>query len=659
MSVIKVILDAFKQEEVNVGINKISFVTSDDQLSIRGAYKAIYGLGERFGSINHAGFKYANLVEEQFCNQQNKTYFPLPFLYTDREWGIFIETPFEMNYDFTEGIEITFEPDVYPLTVHIFEGSPLQIISDFIELTGKPLCPPKWAFGPWISGHRWNSSKLVEEQLEAIRHHKIPVTAMVLEQWSDEATFYIFNQAKYTPKNEAFTYDDFTFDPEALWPDPKGMIEKIHDHGLKVLLWQCPVIKKLEDNEPQNSQHSIDQKEVIRQKYIPMMPDGTPYTIPNGHWFPGSMIPDFTSEKAKKWWFDKRKYLLDIGVDGFKTDGGEFVYSDDCIFSDGSTGKSMVNQYAFEYVNAYTSFCGDKRTLFSRAGYIGQQQCPIQWAGDQESTWSELRSVFNAGISLASSGQLFWGFDIGGFSGELPPVELYKRAVQFAVFTPIMQLHSEPIGGQFSGMRPTKKFINDRTPWNMATYYEDERLVEEVGFYFNLRMNLLPMIYSEALKAVKTKSPLMQHGLVRFPEDLTFSTVNDQYFFGDILVAPILNPEQVKCDVYFPSGQWYNLFSHEIIQGGQIMEVFANENEVPAYVQSGTALVLNLGKEEKLGGHMNNALNYNNPLTIRCYGAQGQYHYVDSEENDFIVKWENHQVDIVGKQVGDFKFELV
>lgn len=652
-------LKAFSKYEFNVDDSKVEMYASNNKLSIKGSFQAIYGLGERFNSINHKGYTYANHVEEQFCNQKNKTYFPLPFFYTDQKWGVFFEIPFRMTFEFGDEIVINFDQSVYPLTVHVFQGPPMQMISDFIALTGEPLCPPKWAFGPWISGHRWNSSKLVEEQLDALKLHNIPVTAMVLEQWSDEATFYIFNQANYTPKNEAFDYEDFSFDSEALWPDPKGMIEKIHKQGIKLLLWQCPVIKKLGDDEPRNRQHAIDEAEAIHKQYIPLMPEGTPYTIPSGHWFPGSMIPDFTSAEARKWWFDKRQYLLDIGVDGFKTDGGEFIYKDDCVFSNGSTGKSMVNQYAYEYVKAYSAFCGENRTLFSRAGYIGQQQCPIQWAGDQESTWSELKSVYNAGISVSSSGQLFWGFDIGGFSGELPSVELYKRAVQFAVFTPIMQLHSEPIGGQFSGMRPTKKFINDRTPWNMAEHYEDENLINEVKYYFNLRMNLLPTIYCEALKAVISRKPLMQHGLLCFPEDENFLTVNDQYFFGNILVAPVLGPGQVERSVYFPSGQWFDLFSLEVIQGGQNIKLDAGENEVLAFVQSGTALALNLGDGKKLGDFVDNVIKYDHPLTIYCFGNQGQYHYVDSDGNDFIVKWENKEFDVEGTRTGEFKFELI
>ena len=436
------------------------------------------------------------------------------------------------------------------------------------------------------------------------------------------------------------------------------MIEEIHNNGLKVLLWQCPVIKKCGDDEPYNKQHELDQEEVVDKKLIPLNPDGSPYTIPEGHWFPGSMIPDFTKLEARKWWFDKRKYLLDIGVDGFKTDGGEFVYRDDIVFSNGDKGKEMVNNYCVEYVKAYTEFCGEDRAIFSRAGYIGQQQYPIQWAGDQESTWSELKSVLNAGLSASCSGQIFWGFDIGGFSGELPSVELYKRSVQLGVFTPIMQVHSEPIGGQFAGMRPTKKFVNDRTPWNMATHYEDPKIIEDVGFYFNLRMNLLPTIYSEALKATKNKEPLMKHGLLVYPKDTNFVDLDDQFFFGPLLVAPVIYEGQFKRKVYLPKGEWFNLLTNDTVTGGCHIELDVGVNECLVYVPSGTALILKLDKDGKMGGHVGNEVNYDN-LTIRLYGLKGSYTYLDEIGNDFTIKWERDNAEIIGKKVTEFSFEFV
>ena len=59
-----------------------------------------------------------------------------------------------------------------------------------------------------------------EQSLE----HGIPPSVLVIEAWSDETTFYIWNDAQYTPNpaTSAFRYADFTFPPDGKWPDPKG-----------------------------------------------------------------------------------------------------------------------------------------------------------------------------------------------------------------------------------------------------------------------------------------------------------------------------------------------------------------------------------------------------------------------------------------------------
>ena len=75
--------------------------------------------------------------------------------------------------------------------------------------------------------------------------NNIPATAVVLEQWSDENTFYIFNDATYTPKtgSAAHAYTDFTFPTTGKWTDPKAMADNVHNNGMKLVLWQVPIQK--------------------------------------------------------------------------------------------------------------------------------------------------------------------------------------------------------------------------------------------------------------------------------------------------------------------------------------------------------------------------------------------------------------------------------
>ena len=64
------------------------------------------------------------------------------------------------------------------------------------------------------------------------------------------------------------------------------------------------------------------------------------------------MIPDFTDPERVRSWFARRQYLLEMGVDGFKTDGGEFVCDPTVRFADGSTGRQGINGYAQSYTAA-------------------------------------------------------------------------------------------------------------------------------------------------------------------------------------------------------------------------------------------------------------------------------------------------------------------
>lgn len=631
----------------DLSIDSIKLSVDHHLLHITGDFHHVFGFGEKYDAIDQKGKRVQNKVIEQFCNQQEKTYFPLPFFFMDNQFGCYIETRRVFTFDLTDGIQIDLSNLEDTAKLYLIKGNYKEMIQDFISLTGKTLLPPKWAFGPWMSAHRWNSQKLLEEQLKLVEELDLPFTTLVLEQWSDEATFYIFNGATYEPKEGFHSYDDFTFDEDGPWPNPKQMIETIHQKGLKLLLWQAPVVKELEPHESHNVQHDIDQQYVVDHSLVVKQTDQNPYQIPKGHWFPGSYIPDFTNQDMCDWWFGKRQYLLDIGVDGFKTDGGEFVHREDTIFSNGLTGIDKINEYPKDYIEAYHQFVGDERVLFSRAGYIGQQSISIQWAGDQKSTWSELKSVYNAGITASLSGQTFWGFDIGGFAGDIPPLDLYIRGTQFAVFTPIMQIHSEPIGGQFALLDASKVMNNERTPWNMVKQYDREDLLPLIRELYWLRMNLLPYIYSESIKAVENNHTLMKHLMIDYQDDPEVLNNHHQYLFGDLMVVPVLDENSEALNVYFPEGRWHHLLSNEIVDGKQYHQVETKLEAIHVYIKEGHAVVLNLGNEMQLPSSVGNKINEYNRLVAFLYGEQGQHLFKDNQY-DFEVTWNNNTYQLNG-----------
>lgn len=598
--------------------------------------RSFLGFGERFDRMNRKGTVTDTLVYEKFTNQGEKTYLPIPFFITERGAGVYVNSSFYTRFDISNKMEGLLEVEsaynarhAY-LEIQVFFGKPAEILRNFAQVTGRPALPPRWCFGPWMSSNRWNTQEETLRQVEAMKEYEIPATVLVLEAWSDEATFYIFNDALYSPVagSEVLRYDNFTFRPDGKWPDPKEMVDYIHDSGLKLILWQIPVIKHFEAVE--NEQHAADERHVVENGFCVKYGDGSPYRITD-NWFGKSLLMDFTNPDAVKWWFDKRRYLVEeLQVDGFKTDGGEFLYETDTRFYDGSGGDEMRNLYPVSYEAAYRDFMGESRITFSRAGFTGAQKYPIHWAGDQESSFKELRSVLIAGLTAGLSGVPFWSFDIGGFAGKLPSVELYIRGTQLAAFCPVMQFHSEPVEGHRN---------NDRTPWNVAAYNNDLRALDIYRKYANIRMSLLPYIYREAQYSADRCEPLMRQLAVDFPDDPVVYSTEDEYLFGrSLLVAPITGDCCRQRDIYLPEGEWLDLWDGTGYTGKAVIKYPCDLERIPVFIRHNSVIPLNLGEDRQLGNFVGNRLDRYENLCFLIAGKPDDFKFEDDLGNTLLLE---------------------
>ena len=530
----------------------------------------IMGTGERFDAVDQFGLGSNGRVVERFTQQGDQTYIPIPFFMTEQGFGWFRDSDIPAEMTFQSEVTITQETEGRLLTKDILcFGSPSSLLRQYLEKTGESVLPPEWAFGVWISANGWNSDAEVDAQLAMMKANDYPVSVMVLEQWSDERTFYRWND-------------------NGSWADPAKTVAGLKEQGLHLVLWQIPIIKHEWDGAP-GTALDADIREAIDSGYVIKSADGSPYTITD-KWFHGSMMLDFTNPEAVRWWFSKRKYLLDMGVEGFKTDGGEFLFEKAARLYNGSTGCRGHNLYPGQYVRAYHAFMrenGVNGVTFSRAGYTGAQTYPIHWAGDHLSQWSELQSQLRAGISAGLSGVLFWSFDIGGFAGELPSAQLYLRATAMGCFCPVMQWHAEPRNGQFYGTY-AKDYNNDRSPWNLSERLGDERLLDVACQYARLHEKLRPYLWAEAQHCAKACRPMMAHLCFDYPEDARAWATDDEYMLGrSYLVAPIVHEAEDTRNVYLPAGTWRHFFTGEIHEGNADISVTSPLEQIPVFEKLG------------------------------------------------------------------------
>ena len=621
--------------------------------------EAIFGMGEKFDRVNQAGMTPLNYVVEQYAHQMDKTYLPVPFFFSDAGVGFYQQGTYRSQFDLSKegyiGSRLVTVTSRCPkegclFEGFIFEGSPGQMIKAYTDRTGKPALPPSWALGPWMSSNGWNTQREAMEQIQQMNRLSIPASVMVLEAWSDEETFYIWNDAVYKPKDDGspFTYGDFSFKKEGKWPDPKGFVQALSDNNVHLVLWQIPVIKY--EAAPHGKQLDYDESYAIKHGLCIKNEDSSPYRITE-MWFGNSLMPDFTNPDTCRWWFEKRRYLVEeLGVTGFKTDGGEFLFDLDSYLKDGRSIEEGHNAFPDLYEEAYYSFMNrtmgeGKGVLFSRAGYSGCQRYPIHWAGDQVSEFSELKGQLTAGLSAGLSGIPFWGFDIGGFAGPFPTTELFLRSAAMAAFAPIMQFHSEPRYGQYY-MTERQHWNNDRSPWNMAVANNDDSIIEIYRLFANLRMSLMPYICQEAEYSSNTSRPLMAHLVYDYLicEGDRVLNIEDEYMFGrSLLVAPIIEEGRLERQVYLPKGIWYDFWTGERMAGGYTTTCRCDLARIPVFVKEDTLLPVNFNKNRCMGtssiacSMANDTERFEN-LGFLLYGREGDISYQDMQGRRISVR---------------------
>lgn len=562
----------------------------------------VAGFGERFDALNQRGTSLDVVVFEQYKSQgaMRRTYLPMPFAHVvgGTGWGFHIETSRRVWCDVGESnadalivsvdtalpIAAQTLADATPaVKVNIFTGTPTQVLAGFLDVVGHPEELPAWTLRLWASGNEWNTQAEVERQVALHQEHGIALGALVIEAWSDEATFTAWRDAKYTPREDGgpLRLEDFTFPRDGAWPDPKGMTERLHDQDIRLLLWQIPLMK-MRPHPKGQARHDADA--LVREELVIRERDSSGKLRPyrnRGWWFPLALMPDLTDPKAALWWTEKRRYLVEeIGIDGFKTDGGEHAWGSDLEYWDGSGGATQNNLYPAAYAKAYGDLmrrCGKAPVTFSRAGYAGSQSHGAFWAGDENSTWQAFTWSMWAGLNAAACGIVYWGWDIAGFSGPVPEPELYVRAFAASAFVPIMQYHSE--------FNHHRKPSRDRTPWNIAQTWDEPQVIDEIRDIVALRERLLPYLEQQARKAVNNSCPLMRPLFFEYPGDHHVWQTQPQWLLGDdILVAPVLAPGS-DWKVYLPEGQWRDAWTGAQVSGSRWLSTSTPRHRVPVFVK--------------------------------------------------------------------------
>ena len=494
-------------------------------------------------------------------------------------------------------------------------GSMDDVISRYRQLTGKAQVMPKWAMGFWQSRKRYKTQDELLSTLAEFRKRNIPIDNIVLD-WS------------YWPVTQWGSHD---FDL-ARFPNAEEMIKEVHDEHAQIMISVWPKFylgtKHYNEFNKQGWMYQQAIKDSIRDWIYPG--------------YIGSFYDAYSDGARKLFWKQINEKLYSKGIDAWWLDATEpDILSNASIeyrkqlMNPTALGPSTKYFNAFALMNAKGIYEGqrdknpvDRVFILTRSGFAGMQRFgTTTWSGDIGTTWGDMKAQVPAGINFSMSGLPYWTMDIGGFcvqkkfesakegSEEMEEWrELNTRWYQFGAFAPLFRVH-----GQF----PFREI------YNLAP--ETHPAYKSMLYYNKLRYRLMPYIYSITGAVYHHDYTIMRGLAMDFGKDKNVLNIADQYMFGpSLMVCPVTEYKERQREVYFPNdGAWYNLYTGEIIEGGQKLSVDAPYERMPLYVREGS--ILPAGPEIEYTNQKPDA-----PIDIYVYtGKDGSFELYEDESTNY------------------------
>ena len=523
----------------------------------------IYGLGERFGPLVKNG-QTVDVWNSDGGTSSEQSYKSIPFYLSSRGYGVLVNDAGHVSFEVgSEAVEqVQFSVPGQSLEFFVIAGpTPAEVLDRYTRLTGRPARVPDWSYGLWLSTSFTTDydEATVSSFIDGMAERDIPLEVFHFDCfWMRE-----------------FHWTDFEWDP-VLFPDPEGMLARLHERGLRVSTWLNPYI----------AQRSRLFDEGVERGYLVRRPDGSVFQW--DLWQAGMGLVDFTNPEATAWFQGYVRRLLRQGVDAVKTDFGERIPTG-LVWHDGSDPEAMHHRYTHLYNRAVFDVLVEERgegeaVLFARSATAGGQSMPVHWGGDNSSSFVSMAESLRGGLSLALSGFGYWSHDIGGFEGDPDPA-VFKRWLAFGLLSSHSRLHGS---------------TSYRVPWAFDTGQEEpgQSAVEVARAFAKLKRALRPYLVAAGEEAHRTGRPIMRPMVLEFPDDPAAGQLDRQYMLGpDLLVAPVFTASG-EVEYYLPHGRWTNWFTREQVQGGGWRRETHAFDTVPLWIREGAVIPL----DEESGG---------------------------------------------------------
>lgn len=329
----------------------------------------------------------------------------------------------------------------------------------------------------------------------------------------------------------------------ARFPDPKGMVDRLHEMGFIVLLWITPFVcpdgpdfvrslRPLKGTDPEMAKHLY-----MRVRNA----DGSAGEPAIVRWWNGaSALLNPANPWDAKYLDGKLQALMDeYGVDGFKFDGGSpHTYVADNVIN----GTFACDMTAHELNQAWNRFGVRYAYHEYKDSYgMGGKNC-IQRLRDKHPTWTGMgiNQLVPCAITCGLIGHPFvcpdmigggeWSFRfLPGFEMD---EELFVRMAQCSALFPMMQ---------FSW-----------APWTCLNEENQKACMAAAELHQQLADEIIALVHESEISG----EPILRTMEYNDPHK-GYTSVTNQFMLGNrFLVAPVLTKGTREREVLFPSGRW-------------------------------------------------------------------------------------------------------